>query len=378
MRSSSRFLIAGALALAMLATVGSSQPLAADQFNHVVLQVNDEIATLYDFKARYLTAELDLRRQYGNQPEQLREAIQRLPSSVMSAMFHEMLILSRAAQLGERVGAGDIDKEIERRRQLLQIATQEEFRERLARSGLTMDSLRENIRQEILIQIVMQREVNSRIDLEEDDLRRVWRDNPQDFLIPEQRKLREVVVLENGGLSAEQMEQVALQLKQRLTTDADDATILSDYQERNLTSGVIDLGWVPKGDLDSALEEAVGQLQPGNASPPVPARGGLHVIHLIERQDEAVQPFEEVKNQIFSRERNRLYERELPRFLAELEEQSYVVAQPPQGAENFREIDQSNDDEADPLAAFSRARSEEEDEAEDATEAADTAPATDG
>jgi parvulin-like peptidyl-prolyl isomerase len=342
-------------ALAVLTLAVLLAPAAvADTLNEIILQVNDEIVTLQDFKERYLTTELELRRQIGNDPERLREELKNLPSSVLGSIFNELLILSRGDQLGERVSETEIDKEIERRRQLLQIPTEEEFRERLARAGLTMQTLRGNIRQEILIQLVMQREVFSRIDLQEDDLRRVWRDNPQDYLIPEQRKLREVVVLEDGGLSAEQMEQVGLQVQQRLTSETEPEAILGDYLERKLTSSVIDLGWVPKGDLDPALEAAVDALKPGEASGPVVGRGGLHVIHLLDRQDEAVQPFDDVKQQIYASERNRLYERELPRYLQELEEQSYIVAHPPQGAEDFREQTQRGAAEDDPLAAFRR------------------------
>ncbi len=328
-----------------------ARPARADTINNIILQVNGEIATLADYKERLLTSELELRRQARGNAEQVQQGLRHLPSTVMGAMFHEMLMLSRAEQLGERVSSAEIDREIQRRRELLQIATDEEFRKRLAQSGLTMESLRASIEQEILIQMVMQSDVFSRINLEENDLRRVWRDNPEDFLIPEQRKLREVVVLQNSGLAAEAMEQLGLELQQKLTDETEAEAIVGDYQERKITSGVIELGWVEKGKLDAALETAVEQLKPGETSPPILGRGGLHVIQLLERQKESVLPFDQVKDQIFRSERGRLYERELPIYLKELEEKSYIVVRPPPGAENFR--DQFDDGETvDPLSAL--------------------------
>ncbi len=350
-RSPAASRLAAAMVMVFLMGAAMARPATADTLNNIILQINSEIVTLADYKERYITAELEMRRQAGGNAEQLQQGLRHLPSTVMGAMFHEMLMLSRAKQLGERVSDAEIDREIDRRRQLLQIATDDEFRRRLAQSGLTMESLRESIRQEILIQMVMQQDVFSRIDLEENDLRRVWRDSPEDFLIPEQRKLREVVVLEDGGLSAERMEELGLELQQRLIDETDTEAILSDYQERKITSGVIELGWVEKGKLDSALETAVEQLEPGQASAPIVGRGGLHVIHLLERQNEAVLPFDQVKDRIYARERNRLYARELPIYLKELEEKSYIVVRPPRGAENFR--DQFDDAESvDPLSAL--------------------------
>lgn len=356
-----------ALGLVLLLAAPLARPATADTFNNIILQINNQIVTLADFKERYLTAELDIRRRSAGNPEQLQQGLSHLSATVMGALFHEMLMLSRAKQLGERVNPSEIDQEIERRRQLLQIATDDEFRKRLAQSGLTMESLRENIRQEILIQMVMQRDVFSRIDLEENDLRRVWRDSPEDFLIPEQRQLREVVVLEDGGLAAERMEQLGRELQALLTTETEAEAIVGDKEERKVTSGLIDLGWVEKGKLDPALEAAVEKLQPGQVSPPIVARGGLHVIHLLDRQKEAVLPFDEVKDQIYASERNRLYARELPIYLQELEEKSYIVARPPRGAENFRDqFDRAES--VDPLSALLNPGKLEDNEATPATD----------
>jgi hypothetical protein len=66
-----------------------------------------------------------------------------------------------------------------------------------------------------------------------------------------------------------------------------------------------------------------------------------------------MRPFEEAKDEIYGRERQRLMARELPKYLKELEERSFVEAAPPPGAEDFRRAADGTEA-PDPLEAFRR------------------------
>ena len=119
----------------------------------------------------------------------------------MRDMFEELLVLSRADQLEITVTANEVTESIDRMRKANQLEDDEQFRAALAQSGITPEQLRAQFEQQIRFQRVIGREVYSEVKLEEEDLRRYYKDHIEEFRQPEQVKVREVVVLDDTGAS---------------------------------------------------------------------------------------------------------------------------------------------------------------------------------
>ncbi len=115
-------------------------------------------------------------------------------------MYEELLLESRADQLAIEVAESQVDAGIENMKKNFGIENDEQFSAALAQSGITEAGLREQLRKNIRMRDVMSREVQSRIQVDEEDLRRVYRKNIEQFRQPEQLQLREIVVLEEGGV----------------------------------------------------------------------------------------------------------------------------------------------------------------------------------
>ena len=111
---------------------------------------------------------------------------------------------------------------------------------------------------------------------------------------------------------------------------------MADLSKKGATSNVIDLGWVSPGDLDKNLEAAVWKLPKGSVSEPVQARGGLHLVQVIDRRESRIPPFSEVQAAIQTREQERVFRQEVAKYMVELEKKSLIVANPPAEAANFR------------------------------------------
>jgi peptidyl-prolyl cis-trans isomerase SurA len=338
-------LLASCLA-AGLVLVGASTPV-----NRIVLQVNARIATLQDYERMLAQRQQQLERAEMTFEE--RETLRgRLPAETMRALFEEMLLLSRADQMSVRVSEAEIERMLDEIQRSNQIPTREDFQRAVAQTGQSWQQFRTNLADQQRIQEVVGREVNARVKLEEDDLRIYYRDQAEQFRVPEQRRLLEIVVLDSSPLSDAERLELGKQIAARMNQGEAAATIASEMVKAGTTSDVIALEWVPKGDLDPALEAVIDGLKPGEASQPVSGRGGLHVVQLLERKPSFVRPFDEVQDEIFRRERARLFEKEFPKFLRELEQVSYVVAKPPPGAESFRRTSLDRNAEEDPLAVF--------------------------
>ncbi len=325
------------LPILFLAVLALPPVLGAEILNRVVLRVNDQIATLYDFEQRRENMARELLRQPDLSPEDRTKVLGELSELAYKDMYEELLIESRAQQLDIEVSDNEINQQIGQMKQNFGIQSDEDFAAALAQSGLTEAQLRERLRRDLRAREVMGREVQSRVKLDEDDLRRIYQRDRDQFKQPEQVQLREIVVLDEGGLpTAEERQALAAQIRLEVAGGKSLADAVATPSGKGQTSGVIEVGWVTPGDLDASLEAAVWKLATGAVSEPVAGRGGLHVIQVVDRKEARIPAFSEVQEQIRAREQRIKMQEEIGRYMAELEKKSLIVTEPPPGAENFR------------------------------------------
>ncbi len=355
---------ARAVALAVLLATLPAGAAAAD-VNRIVLRVNDEIATLWEFEQRRGSRIREIQRA-DLPPERRQRLLADVGAQTMREMYEELLVLSRADQLDIEISDREVAAAVARTKTQFGIEADEEFRAALASSGMTIDDLGEQMRRNLLIRDVMGREVQQRIELEDEDLRRYYRDHPDEFSRPRRLQVREVVIPDTAG-SEEVLAELALEARSALLAGAEGSERLAELAADGQATGPLELGWVERGDLEPALEREIWDLQPGAVSAPITARGGRHVVEVVAEEAARLQPFVDVQDAIRDKLRAARYEEELANFLAELEDNSYVVQDLPPEAAGFRVA--GGRDRRDETSAFGMVPEEAlEDVAEDGSE----------
>ena len=311
-------------------------PILAQQDYEVVLRVNDRISTTWDYQARRAEKIQMIQAADSLPQERKQRMLANVGVSTMDDMFEEMLMLSRADQIGLRVTEADLDRGVASTRENNGIETDEQFAQALQSSGMTMEKFRQNLSRTMLVQKLMGEEVHPRITLDEEDLRRYYQNHTDRFQEPVRLRLEEVVVLSSNGLQNDEMTKVAEDIRQKVDAGGSLADVVEPLAADGVTSNAVELGWVEIGDLDPELEQAVWSLQAGDVSAPVAGRGGLHVLVVAEREEARMLSFAEVEQQIRATEGERLLGSEMQKYLEELETAAYVVVNPPPDAVGFR------------------------------------------
>ena len=324
--------------LSVLALSATSRPALAEEINRVVLRVNDEILTLYDYERRRSQEINGILEDVNLSPADRQDRLGNVPKAVMFGVYREMLLESHASRTGTTVTEREIDATIDNMREQQGIPTNEELKQALAASGMTLEDLRENIRQEILLSQVIRRDVTSKIEVPEDELRAYYRNNTEEFRVPEERRLEELIVLEESGLAGEELAQKARALYDEIQAGAEFAAVAETYQGQGVSTGIIELGWLKRGDLGSAIDGAAFGLEVGQVSEPVDGRGGFHILHLLEVRGGEILPYGEVEEHIIAVERNRRFGKQLNEFMADLAETSYIVEDVPPEAIGYRAL----------------------------------------
>lgn len=325
----------GPAAILAIVAVASPRPAGAEVLNRVVLRVNDQIATLYDYQRR--RAETMRQIVQGIQdPVERRTALDQVSENVFRDMFQELLLSSRADQLAVEVTDQEVDERLAKIRDSLGIKSEADFQMALRQNEMTLEGLRSQTRKNLRIGEVMQKEVTSKIKVKDEDLRRYYRQHVEQFTVPEQVQLREVVVLEDSGLPAAERGRVAAAIREAVLSGKSLADAVAPYAGKGQASGVVEIGWVSPKDLDPKLEAAAWKLPKDGMTEPVAARGGDHLLQLIDRHPQHVKPFSDVQAAIQQQEQERIFRQDSVKYMADLETRSLVVADPPPEAANFR------------------------------------------
>jgi len=343
MRIASRLLVCAVL-------LGAAPIPAAEIVNEVVLRVNGEIATLVEYRERRDTRIEQIAQARDLGLEERRKLVSDAGRTTMREIFEELLALSRARQLRLTVAPGQIDQAVDAQKQRFGFESQQDFEDALAQSDLTLSEFRHRMERSILLNQVLDREVQSRVAVGDEEAARYWREHPEEFERPEQRRVEELVVRDDSELSASEREALAATIAERSVAGDELAAIVAEAPD-GAVAGPIEHGWVERGTLVEELDQISWSLPAGGSSAPIAARGGLHVLRVAEIRAADTRPLEEVSAAILAKLGQERFERRASEFLAQLERTAWVVENLPEDAVGYREAVRA---ESDPLRELLR------------------------
>ena len=344
--------IRSAVLTATLLAAGAVAPVPAEELNSIVLRVNDEIATAVEYRDRRDARTAAIREVETLSPEERAQLLSEAPRATMREILDELLLLSRARQLVIEPSRGEIDEAIDSTRQRMGIPDEATFEAALRNANMTIEDYRDRTSRSIKANQVIQREVNPKINVEDEFLQRYYREHPDEFRIPARVRVRELVVPSEGAPGPET--RAAAEALRQAIVDGETMEAAAERLGSDRVTGPVDLGWVEPGELAPGLDTAVWALPQGGLSAAVEGRGGLHLLEVEERVESSLKPYTEVKPEIEARERERRHDEVLKKYLGDLERSAYIVEHIPAEAEGFREAEAP--DENDPLSAFAPKR----------------------
>jgi peptidyl-prolyl cis-trans isomerase SurA len=231
----------------------------------------------------------------GQEPSQ--EEALTLKLNVLDELINNEILSERAKKLNAEASDGEVEDKFT---EMKSPYTEEEFQRQLKERGLSVDDLKRNLRSQLSIQKLINREVVAKISITDQDVTDFYNSNKQQFNVAEpQYRIAQIVVTprkepqirnrknDDATNEAEAVRKVKM-LMDRLNSGADFAQLAMDYSEdMNSAATGGDLGYVPESALnqsDPALKKIVLGLKPGQVSPPIQLKEGYRILKLITRE----------------------------------------------------------------------------------------------
>ena len=205
--------------------------------------------------------------------------------------------------------------------------SENELRKFLAREGMTYSGYRQKVRDELGKMRLVSREIKSKIVIEEDELRKYYRENQAKFTDPLEVKIQQIFFPLPPNAPREEAAAVqdeARTVLEKSRKGEDFADLAKKYSQGPEASEGGLLGWFKHKELLPELEEAGFKLKIGEISELIRSPAGFHIIRVLERKGGEPRPFAEVQYKIREEMSQDEAEKKFQEWVKDLRARAYI------------------------------------------------------
>jgi len=293
--------------------------------DRIVAVVNDDLVTLYDLNKTFQPYEENIRA-LGYAPERERETLFKLRTDLLNRLIDRKLTDQVIKKNNIEVSEEEIDTTLERLKEARSL-TDESLRAGLAQQGLTLEEYRNNIKQQLLRNKLVNREIKSKIVITEDDIK-IYYDAHREKYAGETKyhiwnifiRLPEFAVESTKSLALEKMDAVITKLTQGR---AFESLAAEDSDSPTAPKGT-DLGLYRLDELSPQLQKAVEVMKAGDFSSILETDMGYQIIYVQKIVQTDAKSLAEVKSEIQEILYNEAADNRFQAWLEELRKRAHI------------------------------------------------------
>lgn len=288
-RPMQKFAACGLLLLALYPAHAQDAANAAVKTNavvpldRIVAVVNDEVITRHELDDQLQTVVKQLNKQGTPLPPE--DVLER---QLLDRMINDRVQLQFAKETGMRVDDTQLEKTIGRIAEENRL-TPQQFRDTLEKDGMDFNKFRDEIRSEILMVRLKEREVDSKVQVSDAEIDSYLKAQAADSNRSEEYNLAHILVRVPEQATPEQIAPRRARAEAalaQLNNGADFGQVSAGYSDAPdaLQGGV--MGWRPTGRLPAIFSDALKAMKPGDISPILKSANGFHILKLLDKRGE--------------------------------------------------------------------------------------------
>ena len=246
----------------------------------IVAVVNDDVITRHDLDEHYDRAVQQLKARKIPLPSR---AV--LEKQLLERMISDRIQLQYANQTGIRVDGPTLDKALNR------IAAQnnmnlEQFRTALAKEGMAFNKFRDDIRDEIILQRLHERDVDSKVNVTEAEVDG-YLENQAKQGQEDEYNFDHILIRIPEAATTEQIQQQrarAQKVLDELKKGANFAQLSASYSDASNALDGGNVGWRRGSQLPTPFADILAKMQPGQVSDIIRSSNGFHILKLVDKR----------------------------------------------------------------------------------------------
>jgi len=312
-----------ALLVASVASYGDDQVI-----EEIVARVDNQIIT----RSEYLRSEEELRKEAQQQdPVNAERIVADREKDVLRDLIDQQLLLAKGKELGITADT-ELVKKLDQMRKDMNLESMEDLEKAAQTQGVSFEDFKQNLRNQIITQQVIGREVGSRITIGKEDEEKFYQEHQSDLDQPEMVRLSEILVSTEKKPNDSRDEAAILAAAQEkanhLLEEIKKGAKFEDVAKKNSDGPTAaqggDLGEFKRGTLAKELEDKVFAMKPGEVSDVTRTKQGFIILKVTEHTEAGVPPL----NKIEPRIQDALYMQKLQpalrEYLTKLREDAFI------------------------------------------------------
>lgn len=267
----------------LYASLGQAAPQSVDdaKVDRIVAVVDQSVITEKELNDRIRIVSTQLEKSGTQLPPQ-----SVLEKQILERLINDSLQLQFANQTGLRVDDNQLDKTIQRiaEQNKLDVA---EFQKVLENDGISFRKFREDIRNEILIARLREREVDNRVNVTEAEIDNFLTTQSSRQEVQDEFEIAHIMIRTPEEASPEELQKLrskAEQALKQLQGGTDFAQVSASFSDAPNALEGGKLGWKTSTQIPTLFNDALKTMQPGQLSPILRSSNGFHILKMINRR----------------------------------------------------------------------------------------------
>ncbi|MBO7107192.1 MAG: peptidyl-prolyl cis-trans isomerase [Verrucomicrobia bacterium] len=266
----------------------------------VAVIVHTNVITARDIDERVLPSVEMLYTQYANNPEELNKRAMDLRREAIDSLVEQELILQDFKESKLMLPDDYVEKEVKRR-------IRERYGDRmtmirtLKAQSLTYDDFYNHIRNEVILQAMRGKYVNSVSIVSPQMIVNYYNEHQDSFKVEDQARIRTIMLLKNKE-HPETTRELAQEILKQIQAGAAFDEMVTLYSEDQALKGRKDahLEWRDRMDMQKELADKTFSMKPGEVSDLVETDAAVWIIKLEDLRPAHIRNIEEVRGAIES------------------------------------------------------------------------------
>jgi len=270
---------------------------SAEMLSGIAVLVNDEPITTYDLAKEQQALSAGMDASFSADTPAAKEHLRQV---ALDSLINKKLIEQKIKELDIKVSDDEVKQAIEDVKKTNNIS-EENLRAALAARGISYEDYKAQLKDQLERLRLISLEVRSKIQITDKEIQEYYAAHAEKFQVDEAFRARQIFFAIPAKATADEQKRIrdkAEKVLREAQGGADFAALAKKYSDDGSAKEGGDLGFLKKGELLPAFENALVSLKPGEVSSLIKTPVGLHIMKLEEHREGKQQGFESVKREV--------------------------------------------------------------------------------
>lgn len=314
------------IVLILLGLILLCAPVRAEVVDKIIAVVNDEIITLYEFNTAFEPYRKNIENTYKGTDKEA--VIKQTREAFLQRLIDNILIEQEA----KKSGAGIIVKDEEVMEVLQDVLAKQklsmqEYLKNLAREGNSLDSVKKEIRGQMMRARILRREVKAKILVSDEEIGEYYNKNRQEYEGKETVRIKQILLLlppdANKTIIAK-VKNEAMQLHKRVMNGESFDLLALNYSQGPAAAQGGDVGFIGRGTIIPEVEAAAFSLPVGQVSEVIESSVGFHIIQVVDKKGAGLKPIAAVREEIKTKIEDEKLDKKFDEWIASVRAKSHI------------------------------------------------------